>query len=47
MSRPPPFENRLLGGLSPATFLAKHWQRRPLLVRGAVDDVAALPRLPH
>ena len=25
----------LLGGLSPRTFLARHWQKRPLLVRGA------------
>jgi 50S ribosomal protein L16 3-hydroxylase len=25
----------LLGGLSPREFLARHWQRRPLLVRGA------------
>jgi 50S ribosomal protein L16 3-hydroxylase len=25
----------LLGGLSPRTFLARHWQRRPLLVRSA------------
>lgn len=27
---------RLLGGLSHKEFLAKHWQRRPLLVRGAL-----------
>ncbi len=46
MSRRPPFDTRLLGGLSPAAFLDKHWQRRPLLVRGAVADGAALPRLP-
>lgn len=26
----------LLGGLTPRTFLARHWQRRPLLVRGAL-----------
>jgi len=25
----------LLGGLSPAAFLRRHWQKRPLLVRGA------------
>jgi 50S ribosomal protein L16 3-hydroxylase len=25
----------LLGGLSPRTFLRRHWQKRPLLVRGA------------
>jgi 50S ribosomal protein L16 3-hydroxylase len=28
--------NVLLGGLSPRGFLARHWQRRPLLVRGAL-----------
>jgi len=27
---------RLLGGLSPRTFLRRHWQKRPLLVRGAL-----------
>ena len=46
MSRRPPFDTRLLGGLSPAAFLERHWQRRPLLVREAVADCAALPRLP-
>lgn len=41
----------LLGGLTPATFLARHWQRRPLLVRGAMPgfrdpvSVAALFRI--
>ena len=29
----PPYS--LLGGLSPAQFLRRHWQRKPLLVRGA------------
>jgi 50S ribosomal protein L16 3-hydroxylase len=28
----------LLGGLTPRAFLARHWQRRPLLVRGALPD---------
>lgn len=28
--------NVLLGGLPPHDFLARHWQRRPLLVRGAL-----------
>ena len=28
--------NSLLGGLSPRDFLARHWQRRPLLVRNAL-----------
>jgi 50S ribosomal protein L16 3-hydroxylase len=30
----------LLGGLSPAVFMRRHWQKRPLLVRQAVPDVA-------
>jgi 50S ribosomal protein L16 3-hydroxylase len=29
----------LLGGLSPREFLARHWQKRPLLVRGAWPDL--------
>ncbi|MGB8435063.1 MAG: cupin domain-containing protein [Burkholderiales bacterium] len=28
----------LLGGLSPRAFLARHWQRRPLVVRRAIPD---------
>ena len=43
MPKRPPFDRRLLGGLSPETFLARHWQRKPLLIRGAIP---ALPRLP-
>lgn len=31
----------LLGGLSPAGFMRRHWQKQPLLVRGALTD--ALP----
>ncbi|WP_018993898.1 cupin domain-containing protein [Thioalkalivibrio sp. ALgr1] len=31
---------RLLGGLSPAEFLRDYWQQKPLLVRGAVSDLA-------
>ena len=27
---------QLLGGLTPAQFMATHWQRKPLLVRGAI-----------
>lgn len=30
----------LLGGLSPATFMRRHWQKKPLLVRQAVAGVA-------
>ena len=28
---------KLLGGLTPRTFLARHWQKRPLIVRRAID----------
>jgi len=35
----------LLGGLSPAQFMRRHWQKKPLLVRQAWPDVTApLPR---
>ena len=30
----------LLGGLSPQTFMRRHWQKKPLLVRGAWPGVA-------
>ena len=43
MSRRPPFDPALLGGLSPAEFLATIWQRKPLLIRGAVTDLGDLP----
>jgi len=43
MSRSPAFDARLLGGLSPAAFLKTHWQRRPLLIRGAVTHLDRLP----
>lgn len=33
---------RLLGGLTPRSFLARHWQRRPLLVRAALDAFQGL-----
>jgi len=32
----------LLGGLSPQQFMKRHWQRKPLLVRGAVPDMRPL-----
>jgi 50S ribosomal protein L16 3-hydroxylase len=32
----------LLGGLSPATFMRRHWQKKPLLVRQAIPDFAPL-----
>ena len=30
----------LLGGLSPRQFMRRHWQKKPLLVRGAIGGVA-------
>jgi 50S ribosomal protein L16 3-hydroxylase len=35
MSRDAPPQRTLLGGRSPRAFLARYWQKRPLLVRGA------------
>ena len=32
----------LLGGISPAQFMRRYWQKKPLLVRGAVTDWKAL-----
>jgi 50S ribosomal protein L16 3-hydroxylase len=32
----------LLGGLSPEIFMAKHWQKKPLLIRGAVPGFKPL-----
>jgi 50S ribosomal protein L16 3-hydroxylase len=37
----------LLGGLSPREFLARHWQRNPLLVRGALPRFADPVRVPE
>ena len=34
---------RLLGGLSPAQFMRRHWQKKPLLVRQAVTELSDLP----
>jgi 50S ribosomal protein L16 3-hydroxylase len=31
----------VLGGLTPDQFLRKHWQKKPLLIRGAMPDVQA------
>ena len=38
ITRPSP----LLGGLTPAQFMKKHWQKKPLLVRQAVPDLQPL-----
>jgi 50S ribosomal protein L16 3-hydroxylase len=32
----------LLGGMSPARFMSRHWQRKPLLVRQAIPGFSAL-----
>jgi 50S ribosomal protein L16 3-hydroxylase len=32
----------LLGGLTPQQFMKRHWQRKPLLVRGAVPGMTSL-----
>ena len=32
----------LLGGLSPETFLKEYWQKKPLLIRGAIPDFQGL-----
>lgn len=39
----PTFDPALLGGLTRETFLARHWNRKPLLVRGAVKTPTPLP----
>ncbi len=43
MPHRPNSDRRLLGGLAPGEFLARHWQRKPLLIRGAFARVPALP----
>src|SRR4051812_43588564 len=35
-------DSRLLGGLSARAFLQRHWQKRPLFVRGAMRGFAGL-----
>jgi 50S ribosomal protein L16 3-hydroxylase len=32
---------QLLGGLSPATFMKRHWQKKPLVIRQAIPDFLA------
>jgi len=36
-------QERLLGGLTALEFLRRHWQKTPLLVRGAVPDIGGWP----
>ncbi len=31
-------DRKLLGGLPPSSFLGRHWQKQPLLIRGAIPD---------
>lgn len=35
----------LLGGITPARFMRRYWQKKPLLIRNAVPGLAALTRL--
>ena len=39
---PPPDLRQLLGGLTPVQFMRRHWQRKPLLVRGAIPGFRPL-----
>ena len=32
----------LLGGMTPQRFMQRHWQKKPLLVRGAMPDLKPL-----
>jgi 50S ribosomal protein L16 3-hydroxylase len=36
-------QTQLLGNRTPRAFLRRHWQKRPLLVRGAVHDFTGVP----
>jgi 50S ribosomal protein L16 3-hydroxylase len=36
-------QHRLPGGMAASEFLRRHWQRKPLLVRGAVPQIGAWP----
>jgi 50S ribosomal protein L16 3-hydroxylase len=38
----PGVNNRILGGLSVSAFLHRHWQKQPLLVRGAMPGFAGI-----
>lgn len=42
MPRSASFDRRLLGGLSPDEFLAEYWQKKPLLVRGAIPRMTPI-----
>ena len=33
---PPNLPLQLLGGITPAEFMSKYWQKKPLLIRGAI-----------
>jgi 50S ribosomal protein L16 3-hydroxylase len=37
----PDVPTRLLGNLTPAQFMRRHWQKKPLLIRQAIPDIAA------
>ena len=38
----PDVPNTLLGGLSPAQFMRRHWQKKPLVIRGALPGFQPL-----
>jgi 50S ribosomal protein L16 3-hydroxylase len=37
----PDAPSALLGGLSPSQFMSRYWQKKPLLIRGAMSDIVA------
>lgn len=39
---PPNLPLQLLGNISPAEFMSKYWQKKPLLIRGAIPDFKPL-----
>lgn len=43
----PDMPSALLGGLSPAQFMRRHWQKKPLLIRNAVPDFKPLLTRPQ
>jgi 50S ribosomal protein L16 3-hydroxylase len=39
---PPNLPLQLLGNITPAEFMAKYWQKKPMLIRGAIPDFKPL-----
>ena len=42
MAATPHPPSSVLGGMAPARFMRRHWQKKPLLVRGAVPGIVPL-----